>query len=184
MNARRTLTSLAVLVAVAGVVVAALAIPAANARHRHHDRWELSAARHFTAGLRTPERAEAAGWFDSGLPCFDNPGRGYNTGGMGLHWLRKAPDGATPDPGKPEALVFDPVTLRLVAVEYVVLKDAWVGRKAPRLFGHTFTPTTLPNGAEVYKLHAWIWKHNPHGLFADYNPRVASCSEVTSTPSK
>jgi hypothetical protein len=28
----------------------------------------------------------------------------------------------------------------------------------------------------VYVLHAWVWKSNPSGMFADYNPDVASCS--------
>jgi hypothetical protein len=23
-----------------------------------------------------------------------------------------------------------------------------------------------------YELHAWLWKPNPSGVFADYNPRV------------
>ena len=26
-----------------------------------------------------------------------------------------------------------------------------------------------------YELHAWIWEHNPRGMFEDWNPRV-SCA--------
>jgi hypothetical protein len=66
---------------------------------------------------------------------------------MGLHWLRKAPNGAVPVPRWPEALVFDPVTRKLVAVEYVVAKDAWQGQHPPSLFGHPVHTTALPNGA-------------------------------------
>jgi len=166
--------ALLLLPAAAAAALVAVALPSASA-DQDRGQSELAAAREFTAGLRTPARAEAAGWFDSGLPCFQNPGSGSNNGGMGLHWLRKGPDGAVPDPAKPEALVFDPVTKKLVAVEYVVLKDAWVGAQPPSLFGQTFTPTTLPNGAVVYKLHAWIWEPNPNGMFKDFNPRVSLC---------
>jgi hypothetical protein len=67
------------------------------------------------------------------------------------------------------------VTQKLVAVEYVILKDAWVGQQAPALFGRDFTTATLPNGAVVYKLHAWIWKPNPNGMFKDFNPDVSLC---------
>ena len=24
----------------------------------------------------------------------------------------------------------------------------------------------------VYELHAWLWQHNPAGMFEDFNPRV------------
>ena len=27
----------------------------------------------------------------------------------------------------------------------------------------------------VYVLHAWVWKYNPNGVFADFNPRVGDC---------
>jgi hypothetical protein len=28
---------------------------------------------------------------------------------------------------------------------------------------------------EHYDLHVWLWKHNPEGMFAQFNPRV-SCT--------
>jgi hypothetical protein len=24
-----------------------------------------------------------------------------------------------------------------------------------------------------WELHAWVWRHNPNGLFDDWNPRVS-----------
>jgi hypothetical protein len=139
---------------------------------------ELAAARQFTAGLRTPEQARAAGWFDSGLPCFDNPGPGDNHGGMGFHWLRKAPDNSRPDPAKPEALVFEPEAngqQRLVAVEYLVDYATWPSAQPPMLFGQPFTTVTLPNGAMLWKLHAWLWRPNPQGMFKDFNESSNLC---------
>jgi hypothetical protein len=156
-----------------------MALPSADANQSGDKRQnELAAARHFTAGLRTPAKAAAAGWFDSGLPCFDNPGPGDNHGGMGFHWLRKAPDNSRPDPAKPEALVFEPRSdgsQRLVAVEYLVDFATWPSTQPPTLFGHNFTLVTLPNGAVLYKLHAWLWRPNPGGMFDDFNPRSALC---------
>jgi hypothetical protein len=32
--------------------------------------------------------------------------------------------------------------------------------------------------AELWALHVWLWKHNPSGLFADWNPNV-SCEFAT-----
>ena len=171
-STKRLLVTIA---AIAATGAGAFSLSAASGRAGDSAQDQLAAARAFTAGLRTPDQAASAGWFDSQLPCFENPGTGSDNGGMGLHWLRKGPDGAAPDPARPEALVFDPVTHKLVAVEYVILKDAWVGQQAPRLFGHDFTTATLPNGAVVYKLHAWLWKPNPNGMFADFNPNVSLC---------
>jgi hypothetical protein len=102
-------------------------------------------------------------------------------GAMGVHFV-KAPlvgDGAI-NPSTPEALVYAPSggKLSLAAVEYVVLKAAWDAKhaKAPALFGHTFNQTPAGNRFGLpayYSLHAWIWKHNPAGKFAMWNPEVS-----------
>ena len=69
----------------------------------------------------------------------------------------------------------------MVALEYVVLKDAWDGQHdaKPSLFGHSFDIT--PDGNRFglpafYSLHVWLYKHNPAGVFAMWNP------DVTCTP--
>ena len=111
------------------------------------------------------------------VACIDMPGMG----GMGVHW-------ADPDlvadkqivATRPEALVYAPDddgTLVLAAVEYVVLQADWdsTHRRPPRLFGHTFDVTPAPNRYGLpafYSLHAWVWKRNPAGRFAMWNPRV------------
>jgi hypothetical protein len=30
----------------------------------------------------------------------------------------------------------------------------------------------------IWALHAWVWKDNPSGIFADWNPRV-TCEHAT-----
>jgi hypothetical protein len=105
--------------------------------------------------------------------CFDSP-----DGGMGVHYVRNI-DGVV-DAKDPEALVYEVGKhgrLRLVAVEYIIPEE-FVEDSAgnvvalPELFGQEFHKHSfLP----VYILHAWIWKWNPDGKFADFNPRVRAC---------
>ena len=114
----------------------------------------------------------------AGLTCIAMPGEG----GMGVHFVNGALVG---DPGldirTPEALVYAPDrdgTLRLAALEFIVDKAAWDAHhsKPPRLFGGTFfDQTPAPNRfglAPFYSQHVWIWKNNPAGMLAMWNPAV------------
>jgi hypothetical protein len=116
------------------------------------------------------------------IACIDLPG----TGGMGVHWAnpRLVGDGRI-DPAHPEALVYAPLrdgTLRLAAVEYVALQAGWDAAhdSPPELFGRAFDVTPSPNRFGLpafYSLHAWVWRHNPAGLFAMWNPNVTCPKE-------
>jgi hypothetical protein len=112
-----------------------------------------------------------------GIACIDNPG----VGAMGVHYVNGGLVGTTEvNPLKPEALVYEPGKngqMNLVAVEYVTFKAQWdaTHKSPPKLFGQTFMLT--PDGNRFglpafYSLHAWIWKHNPSGTFAMWNPNV------------
>jgi hypothetical protein len=113
----------------------------------------------------------------AGVACIDKPGEG----GMGIHYVNGAlvVDGEV-DAAAPEALIYEPRPdgrERLVAVEYVVFQSAWDGAHAapPKLFGREFEFVPAGNRYGLppfYELHAWLWRHNPSGTFADYNPRV------------
>lgn len=102
---------------------------------------------------------------------------------MGYHWIESDLVGdATLDPRRPEVLVYEPTKsgrLRLVALEYVVFADAWNDAhpvSTPRLFGRPLRYVGQPNRYGLpafYQTHAWVWRHNPHGIFADHNPRVS-----------
>lgn len=144
----------------------------------------LSTARAATAGYHELTVAKAAGYgllIDAaGIACIDNPG----VGAMGIHYVNGALVGdAAVDAATPEALVYEPKPngrLRLVAVEYVVFQTAWDAAHGapPSLFGQQFELVPAGNRYGLpafYELHAWIWKHNPSGLFNDWNPRV-SCA--------
>jgi hypothetical protein len=127
-------------------------------------------------------QAEAAGYGRfvdaAGIACIEQPG----LGGMGVHYVNGELVGdAILDPARPEALVYEPGflgRLRLAAVEYIVFKSVWEAAgntSPPTLYGVPFDFTPAPNRYGIpafYALHAWIWKANPAGMFAAWNPRV------------
>jgi hypothetical protein len=147
----------------------ATAVPAqADGRH-HPDRHDDHAGhelswRHIvrlwiaTARYHDVDNALAGGRVDLDL-CFDQ---------MGEHYADPATfsDGVL-DPVRPEALVYEHVgdQLRLVAVE-------WVSTTPGEVRG---IPLHLNENLGVWVLHAWIWKFNPDGVLADFNPRVGDC---------
>jgi hypothetical protein len=143
-----------------------LVMPAAQAAA--HDDNPLAAVRNATAKFHNVGTAERAGYARA-LPCFDLPG----VGGMGQHYL-KGPLDTTVTPTEPEALVYevDGSELKLVAVEYIIPQSLWTSSKPPRLFGQWFLRNDTLG---LWTLHAWIWRSNPLGTFASYNPEVDMC---------
>ena len=83
---------------------------------------------------------------------------------------------------QPEAVVYarENGHRKLVALEYVVLRKDWervhgANAHRPWLYGHRFNLTHAGNRYGLpafYSLHAWIWKDNPAGRFAMWNPDV------------
>jgi hypothetical protein len=168
------------LLALVALGLAPLVSAAPAAAHPHG----LAAARAATARYRHLEVAQHAGYAlltdAAGIACIDNPG----VGAMGVHYVSGALVGdAAVDATTPEALVYEPQRngrMRLVALEYVVFQSAWDAAHAspPRLFGQPFEAIPAGNRYGLppfYELHAWVWKHNPRGMFDDWNPR-ASCA--------
>jgi hypothetical protein len=147
---------------------------------------DLKQAKKATAPYQDLDTAKAAGYgllLDAaGIACIDMPGQGA----MGIHYVNGTLVGdATVDAKTPEAVVYEPQhdgRLKLVALEYVVFQSAWDAKHSswPSLFGQRFDFTRSPNRYGLpafYSLHAWIWKHNPAGTFAMWNPRV-SCTHA------
>jgi hypothetical protein len=139
-------------------------------------------AKSSTAAFHDLDQAKAAGYSVrvvdlAGISCIAQPGQGA----MGVHMLNPALLDSTVDADHPELLVYEPRndgTLKLVALEYLVLKDAWKGASKPSLFGKDFDETPAGNRYGLpafYSLHAWIWKPNPSGILYAWNPRV-DCS--------
>lgn len=130
----------------------------------------------------------------------DMMGRPAEMGAMGIHYFR--PDllgiAGPPDPRvrgngthvdflTPAVLLYEPQedgSMQLVGVENLVFEDAWVaaGNSAPPSFqgvawDHMVDdPATSWDDAHGfaphYDRHVWIYRDNPNGVFAQFNPNV------------
>ncbi|MBW8268079.1 hypothetical protein [Caldovatus aquaticus] len=135
---------------------------------------ELAAVRDALRKYEDPVVAVRDGYFST-LGCVE-----YAEGGMGVHFLNAALLGPTPDPMRPQILVYEPAGnghLRLVAAEWFVPLATGVAER-PSLFGRPFDgpmeghEPLMPRALHHYDLHVWLFKENPAGLFHAVNPTV------------
>jgi hypothetical protein len=124
---------------------------------------ELAAARAGTARYQNIDAALADGFEDIDV----------YVPGMGHHYLNPARLDATFDPAEPELLVYSQEPngrMRLVAVEYAIPTS--MASQPPEAFtgqGDTWDENT---DFGLWTLHAWVWLHNPDGVFGELNPRL------------
>lgn len=128
-------------------------------------------------------------------------GRPSALGAMGIHFFRPDLLGITGPPSpkvsgtgthtdfnQPSILIYEPQqdgSLALVAVENLVFKAAWeqAGHTAPPSYqgvpyDHMFDdPATALDEAHMfephYDRHVWLYRDNPNGIFAQFNPKVS-----------
>jgi hypothetical protein len=140
----------------------------------------------------------------------DMMGRPKELGAMGIHYFR--PDllgisgppnprvsgiGVHTDFRKPSILIYEPQadgSLRLVAVENLVFDKAWkaAGKgEFPTFQGHAYNamaddPATTVDEAHMFEphhdLHVWLYRENPNGMFAQFNPRVTCAAHLAAKP--
>lgn len=162
----------------------------------------LREMRALTEKYKDVKAAEADGYIRDPLNfCVTSSfeGQPKQLGGMGVHYFRPdilkitatAPriDGAGThtDFLQPAVLIYEPQadgSLALVAVENLVFQKAWhdAGNSGPPEFhGNQYysmvdNPLTDVDEAHMfqphYELHAWLYRDNPNGLFAQFNPNV------------
>jgi hypothetical protein len=169
---------------------------------------ELTAIRQATAQFRNVEAALAAGYIpDPSGMCIDArmEGQPKQLGAMGIHYFR--PDllgisateprvngtGTHTDFRTPAVLIYEPQgdgSLELVAIENLVFQQPWrdAGHtSAPSFMGYEYysminnplTDVDEAHGFEPhYELHMWLYRDNPNGMFAPFNPQV-SCPAQT-----
>ena len=128
-------------------------------------------------------------------------GRPAALGAMGIHYFRPdllgiagPPNprvdgtGTHTDFNQPSILIYEPQqdgSLKLVAVENLVFKKSWeeAGHSAPPSFhgvpyDHMFDDPATPTIDEAhnfephYDRHVWLYRENPNGVFAQFNPNV------------
>ena len=168
-------------------VVAALGLLLTTSAAATANEGGLTAVRRATAQFHEIAAAQAAGYTvevidRNGFACIDDIVG--HTGGMGIHFLNPRLLDGNVSAVAPELVIYEPTAngqMRLVAVEYLVLKSAWEashggpGAAPPSLFGQQFELVLAGNRyglPDFYELHAWIWKHNPLGMHNDWNPTV------------
>lgn len=128
-------------------------------------------------------------------------GRPAALGAMGIHYFRPdllgvsgppSPrvdgDGVHTDFRKPSILIYEPQedgSLQLVAVENLVFQKSWhaTGKESPPSFHGVVwdtmqdDPKTAIDEAHLfephYDRHVWIYRNNPNGVFAPFNPAVS-----------
>lgn len=142
---------------------------------------DLAALRQATARFQDFQAAQDAGWTVEVTNCMDD----LPAGAMGYHYGNPAYiNDPVPHVREPELLIYEPQKngrMRLVAVEYIIpyaLVSADT-EPAPSLFGISFHHN---DAFGIWALHAWVWKENPSGMFADWNPNVTCAyagSDVT-----
>jgi hypothetical protein len=132
---------------------------------------QLAALRRVTAPFHDIAVAADAGYDAPLTPCWY-----YGSeGAMGYHYGNPSFIDGTPELLRPEILVYAPDRdgdLHLVAIEYIVPIPMWSGSEPPSLVGQEFERN---DALGLYALHLWLWRNNPNGMFADWNPKV-SCA--------
>jgi hypothetical protein len=112
-----------------------------------------------------------------------------NTGAMGFHYINGGNLNNITDPTKPAVLVYAPDKhgqLKLAALEYVIFQDAWFADHAAGTTPEIFGQMMMPNNGQRFQippffaLHVWLFKSNPSGEFAPFNPNV-SCDSASAS---
>lgn len=128
-------------------------------------RMDLAALRRVVAPFHNFDLATSAGWDTPITGCLES-----EEGGMGFHYADPELLDGEVAADEPEALLFEPQKngkLRFVGVEYIVPLP--LSEDPPVLFGQEFHRN---EEVGIWALHAWVGRHNPSGMFADWNPLV------------
>jgi hypothetical protein len=158
---------------IAGTAVTVVALGVAMSANAQND--VLKAVHNVTARFQSLSQAEKAGYVPFYV-CAEQPG----VGTMGQHYVNfdLVGDPAI-DPLRPEALVYEPQAnggYKLVALEWVRVGP--VTNPAPTVLGLELLHVGSGNryGIEpdgFYERHYWLYRSNPAGAFADWNPTVS-----------
>ncbi len=193
-----------IMLLVAGALQASLSLTEAGPGSLPSAEPRLGEVRAATERFRDVEVALAEGYVRDPLNICDTAemmGKPADFGVMGIHFFR--PDllglvesdsrvrgtGTHTDFLQPAVLIYEPRpdgSLELVAVENLVFIDAWeaAGKNArPNFEGVSYdlmmddpaTDLDEAHGFEPhYDLHVWLYRDNPRGTFAQFNPN-ATC---------
>lgn len=196
---KTTITSALIGVALAGVAALAMRTPAPSPTGEPNLKDVRTATERFRDVNVALKEGYVR---DPGNMCDDAGmmGKPAALGVMGVHYFRPDLLGITGPPSprvngtgthtdftKPAVLIYEPQadeTMQLVAVENLVFIKSWeaAGNKAPPSFQGKVYDTMIDDPATAvdeahnfephYDRHVWIYRDNPNGVFAQYNPKV------------
>jgi hypothetical protein len=161
--------------------VAPRATPAAPSRSMHRadlpaeDNAELATLRRVTARFHDLSVATSA---DEGFQLLHDCETRLGDEPVGTVYFNpdRLLDGVI-DPEHPDALIYEPGRdggrPTLVGVEFAIPFALWTKPEPPTFQGVTFQ---REEEFGVFALHAWVWRQNPNGMFAETNPRVSCAS--------
>lgn len=139
------------------------------AKHVADENQALATLRRVTARYHDLDAAIADG-FILLHDCEVRPGEGA-VGLLYVH-LGRYLDGVI-DPASPDGLLYAPGPNGkpvLAGVELALPTAMWSAPEPPEFLGTSFQ---TEDEFAAYGLHAWIWRDNPNGMFAQAHPRIA-----------
>lgn len=127
-----------------------------------------------TERFHTLDSAVAAGYAREVPRCFADA----HHGAMGFHHVNRSLLDARVEVERPEILLYErrsDGSYALNGVEYIIPYTRWPADSvAPRIMG---VPLERADDLNLWYLHMWVWKPNPQGIFAGWNPTVR-CPEM------
>jgi hypothetical protein len=129
----------------------------------------IARLREATGPYRDLDAAVAAGYPRTVAACIVHE----HHGAMGYHHVNRALLDRVLDPAKPEILLYERTPAggyQLTGAEFIVPYRAWPRDSvAPVFMGQVLR---REDNLKYWYLHAWAWKENPDGVFADFHPGV------------
>jgi hypothetical protein len=133
---------------------------------------DLAALRTKFQPMQDFAQAAPMGYSEAITPCWFHK----DNGGQGVHYARLPFDSAVVMMD-PEAVMYEPQQgggQQLVGIEYIVPFDQWKSTTPPTVLGEQLHRN---EALKLWVLHAWLFRDNPSGMFADWNPNV-SCANA------
>lgn len=106
-------------------------------------------------------------------PCEVRPGEGA----VGAVYVNLGRLDGRFDLDRPEALIYEESSnerAKLVGAEFAIPYALWTKKEPPVFLGQAFQ---TEDEFGVFALHAWIWRRNPNGMFAEAHPGISCAAE-------
>jgi hypothetical protein len=132
-------------------------------------RQDVMRLRDATARFHDLDTAVTAGYARDVEQCIAHPPHGA----MGFHHVNRGHVDARIEVERPEILTYERQSdgrHALTGAEYIIPYRLWPADSTPpTAFGQNLRHA---DDLRIWYLHVWVWRENPAGLFADWNPAV------------